>query len=144
MAEETVADKLAFIKEEVQKHGMRYDPDWFKISSQAASIGDLPVKEEWKDVYELRDFTEKLLHTTFRLAPYPDEVEESKTEFDSPDGTHKFTVSRFATAEQRAPPKERESLRAAVLVSCSLICFRYRGQDMLTCVVRSTSMAAVT
>lgn len=120
MAEQRAAE-LETIKQEVIKHGLRYDPEWEHISSQAATIGDLPVKSKWEDLYELRSFTENILHRIFRLSPYPGEVEETETEFDSPDGTHKFTVSRFATAEQRAPPKEGENLRPAVLVSSVML-----------------------
>jgi hypothetical protein len=117
MAEDNIAAQLETLQETVKKHGLRYDPDWMKIATQAASEGDMPVPDKWADVYELRNFTETILGTIFRLAPYPEEVEETKTEFDSPDGTHKFTVSRFATAEQRAPVKEGEPLRPAVLAS---------------------------
>jgi hypothetical protein len=101
-----------------KKHGLRYDAEWLSVASaNVPPEGTLPVKSEWKDVFELRAFTESFLGTLFRLAPYPEQVEETKVELDSPDGTHKFTLSRFATAEQRAPPKEGEPLRSAVLVS---------------------------
>lgn len=127
MAEDTSAKLETAIKQEVIKHGLRYDPEWARIAAQAPKVGDLPVKDEWEDLFELRDFTENILHHVFRLSPYPEEVEETKTEFDSPDGTHKFTVSRFATAEQRAAPKEGEALRPAILVSSVMLGLEMKG-----------------
>jgi hypothetical protein len=100
-----------------KKHGFRYDAEWLRALSGAAALEGAPVRKEWKDVFELRSFTETLLGAVFRIQPYPEQVEETKFELDSPDGTHKFTVSQFATAEQRAPLKEGEPLRPAVLVS---------------------------
>lgn len=106
-----------------KKHGLRYDAEWLRIASaNTPPEGTPPVKSEWKDVFELRAFTESLLAAIFRLPAYPEQVLETKVELDSysPDGSgssRKFTVSRFATAEQRAPPKEGEPLRSAVLVS---------------------------
>ncbi|OIW26510.1 hypothetical protein CONLIGDRAFT_634774 [Coniochaeta ligniaria NRRL 30616] len=111
-----------------KKHGLRYDAEWLKIASQAVPPeGTVPAKKEWKDVFELRAFTESLLGALFKIPPYPEQVQETKVELDSPDGTHSFTVSRFATAEQRAPPKEGEPLRSAVL--------NIHGGGMICCTV---------
>jgi hypothetical protein len=116
--ETPLPERLESAKAALQKkHGLRYDPEWLQIVSAHAQPEGTPEKTEWKDVFELRAFTQSLLGGMFRLAPYPEEVTETKVELDSPDGSHKFTVTRFATAEQRAPPKEGEPLRSAVLVS---------------------------
>ncbi len=120
----TLPEQLGSAKTALQKkHGLRYDAEWRRVAStNVPPEGTLPVKSEWKDVFELRAFTESFLGAFFKLAPYPEQVQETKVELDSPDGTHKFTVSRFATAEQRAPPREGQLLRSAVLV---------RGRDGL-------------
>lgn len=108
--------------------GLRFDPDWFKIASQSGAGAPLPL---FKDVFELRETVEASLRPMLLLASYPEDVEETKTELDSPDGTHKFTVSRFATKEQRTAMKDGEPLRPAVLylhgggmVSCTVAIFR--------------------
>lgn len=109
--------------------GLRYDPDWWKIASQA----EAPPQPELDDVFKLRAFAEELVHGITRREPYPDAVEETKTELDSPDGSHKFTVSRFATAEQRAPPEEGEPPRPAVLY--------LHGGGMVSCTVETVAPA---
>jgi hypothetical protein len=111
-------EKIESGKEAVAKHGLRYDAEWLKIvSSNPLLEGAAAVKEAPKNVFEMRQSAEAMLGFLFRSTPTPQGVEETKTEFESPDGTHKFTVSRFATAEHRAPPKEGEPLRPAILVS---------------------------
>lgn len=104
------------------KHGLRYDAEWLRTASaNVPPEGTTPVKSEWKDVFELRAFTESILDAFFKLAPYPEQVEETKFELASPDTTRKVTVSRFATAEQRAPPQDGEPLRSAVLVGGRMV-----------------------
>lgn len=116
MSQTPASDKIEAAKMAIFKHNLRYDTEWLRIATQAGG-GDAEVPTQWNNVLELRAFTENILGTIFRMAPSPKQVEETKTSFDSPDGTHQFTVSRFATAKQRAPPKEGEPLRPAVLVS---------------------------
>lgn len=123
-------EPLQSVKTAMQrKHGLRYDAEWLRVvtaktEEAAAQSGDsggtLAVKPEWKDVFELRAFSESMLGAMFRAAPWPEEVTETKIELPRPDGTGEegtFTLSRFATAVHMAPLGEGEGLRSAVLVS---------------------------
>lgn len=101
---------------------LRFDPGWLKLIAQS----NMPPAPELNDVLSVREYTEKILATVFKLAPYPTDVTETKTELDSPDGTHKFTVSRFATAAHRSPAPG-EAPQAAVLY--------LHGGGMIACTV---------
>lgn len=107
--------------------GLRFDPAWQKLITQS----NMPPTPYHEDVFGIRAWSEPLLFQIFRMAPYPAEVEETKTEHDGPDGTFKFTVSRFATAAHRAPLGDGEPARPAVLylhgggmISCTVETFR--------------------
>ncbi|KAB5575287.1 alpha/beta hydrolase fold-domain-containing protein [Coniochaeta sp. 2T2.1] len=116
-----------------QKHGLRYDAEWLRVvtakadeaAAQSGDAGTLAVKPEWEDVFELRAFSESMLGAMFRAAPYPEEVTETKIELARPDGTGEggtFTLSRFATAEQRGELREGEGLRSANIHGGGFIC----------------------
>ncbi|KAH8903243.1 hypothetical protein BR93DRAFT_918506 [Coniochaeta sp. PMI_546] len=105
-----------------KKHGLRYDAEWLRIASaNVAPEGTLPLKSKWKDVFELRAFTESLLGALFRLAPYPEQVEETKVELDSPDGTHKFTVIKIPETRQLTP--DIQNIHGGGMICCTVEIF---------------------
>ena len=102
---------------------LRYDPEY--AAAIAASAGQKqPV---FKDVLELRDFTEKLLHRVFRLDPYPDNVQHTQHAYTSHDGAslalHRFAPADLADTTANAPTAAVLYVHGGGMVSCSVDIF---------------------
>jgi acetyl esterase/lipase len=73
---------------------IRYDAEYW---AAVAPFSGQP-QPTFKNVWELRQFTEQLLRVVFRMTPAPETVSEKKFVFKSHDGV-KIGLHRFATAE---------------------------------------------
>ncbi|CAI4214655.1 unnamed protein product [Parascedosporium putredinis] len=84
--------------------GLRYDAEF---ASFMAAVPAGPEKPDFQNVHELRDWTDKLLHLIFRMAPTPPTVETLEFKVPSTHDGADITVVRFAEADVlfRAEPQ---------------------------------------
>ncbi|GKT43343.1 carboxylesterase NlhH [Colletotrichum spaethianum] len=74
---------------------LQYDPEYRAVVA-ANSRG--PPRLPFKDVFEIRNFTNPMLHAVLRAQPSPEDVLETRIPFTSDDGAE-LGLHRFATTE---------------------------------------------
>lgn len=87
---------------------LRYDPEYWAAVKHRIPANPPPAS---RSVLEIRARSDPILAALFRALPYPPDVQETKFEVESLDGT-RFDFVRFATAEQAA---SAEPLPAVVM-----------------------------
>jgi acetyl esterase/lipase len=100
---------------------LRYDPEYWAAIAPFAD----QKQPTFKNVWELREFTQNLLGTMFRLAPGPENVQEKKITFKSHDGI-KLGLHRFATPEVINAPQPQPAVlyvHGGGMVSCTVEIF---------------------
>jgi acetyl esterase/lipase len=73
---------------------LRYDPEYWAAIAPFAD----QKQPTFKNVWELRQFTQTLMGAMFRMAPVPENIRENKFQFTSHDGI-KIGLHQFATTE---------------------------------------------
>jgi acetyl esterase/lipase len=100
---------------------IRYDPEYW-----AAVAPFMDQKQpKFKNVWELREFTQNLLGTIFRMAPTPENVMEKKFTYKSYDG-NKRALHRFATVDVLHHPAPQPAViycHGGGMVSCTVDIF---------------------
>ncbi|KAK1975920.1 Alpha/Beta hydrolase protein [Colletotrichum cereale] len=74
---------------------LQYDPEY---EAAVAATNRGPAPPPFKDVFELRKFTNSMLHAVLRAQPTPEDVLETRISFASHDGAE-VGLYRFATRE---------------------------------------------
>ncbi|KAJ9148607.1 Arylesterase monooxygenase [Pleurostoma richardsiae] len=106
---------------------LRYDPEyqaWKKIADASSGFDNAPPVLD--TITKLREFTEKILYHIFRMNPWPEGIEETKTEVTSAHDGATVSVSRFATAAQRASAEPQPAIlyiHGGGMVSCTVEIF---------------------